>query len=173
VQTTARLLFLATLISTVAFPLVVRAGDDQPTKQEKPGPGGERPGRGRFRHGLVERLSAQLGLDPAKQAEIQKIASAARADGRPLVENMRSLRDQLRGKLAEDAPDQKAVMQLADKLGAAETEVHKHRLRTLLRIRELLTPEQRRELVRLLDERREHRDWRGPGRTADDEPPSP
>jgi Spy/CpxP family protein refolding chaperone len=48
-------------------------------------------------------------------------------------------------------------MALADRIGAAETALDKHRLATLLEIRALLTPAQRRELVRIFDERRRTR----------------
>jgi Spy/CpxP family protein refolding chaperone len=45
--------------------------------------------------------------------------------------------------LAHDTPDESAVMQQIDSIGLAETEMHKHRLGTMLEIRTLLTPEQR------------------------------
>jgi Spy/CpxP family protein refolding chaperone len=48
-------------------------------------------------------------------------------------------------------------MKLADQIGAAETALDKHRLATLLQIRNLLTPEQRRELVRIHEEHRRAR----------------
>jgi Spy/CpxP family protein refolding chaperone len=45
-------------------------------------------------------------------------------------------------------------MQQAEKIGALETDLQKQRLHTMLRIRALLTPEQRDELVKIHEERR-------------------
>ena len=50
----------------------------------------------------------------------------------------------------DGAPDEAAVMQHADAIGQAETEMHKHRLATMLEIRALLTPEQRQELTQII-----------------------
>ena len=49
-------------------------------------------------------------------------------------------------------------MQQADAIGKAETALHKHRLGALIKIRSLLTEEQREELRRIRDETRE--EWR-------------
>jgi Spy/CpxP family protein refolding chaperone len=64
---------------------------------------------------------------------------------------------EMRERLGEEAPDRDAVMELADRIGAAETALDKHRLATLLEIRALLTPTQRQELVRIFGERRRAR----------------
>ena len=60
-------------------------------------------------------------------------------------------------------------MQWADRIGAAETELKKQRLRTMLEVRALLSPEQRQKLVKIFEERRRRtREWdadrRSPGR---------
>jgi Spy/CpxP family protein refolding chaperone len=136
----------------------------------------ERSGGGRgpkpsFDH-LLERHAERLGLDDATQARIRAIADARREEGERLAERVRALHGEMRALLDQDAPDTDAVMRQAEAIGAAETEMHKQRLATLLEIRALLTPEQRRELVRIVEERkREH----GPGRrdTGSPEPPEP
>ena len=45
-------------------------------------------------------------------------------------------------------------MQWADRIGAVETELKKQRLRTMLEVRALLSPEQRQKLVKIFEERR-------------------
>ena len=57
--------------------------------------------------------------------------------------------------LAAVEPDESAVMQQADSIGKAETELHKQRLAALIGIRALLTEEQREELSRIREETRE------------------
>ncbi len=63
-------------------------------------------------------------------------------------------------------------MRQAERIGAAKTELKKERLRTMLSIRALLTPEQRRELVRIHEEmraewREKKREWRKGRRERD------
>jgi Spy/CpxP family protein refolding chaperone len=67
--------------------------------------------------------------------------------------------EQLRKLLDGDSPKLDDVMQWADRIGAAETELKKSRLHTMLEIRTLLTPEQRQKLVKIFEQRRGH--WKG------------
>jgi Spy/CpxP family protein refolding chaperone len=107
---------------------------------------------------ILERNAERLGLDAETLAKIRAAADASRPEHERLEEELHALRLEMRALLSDDAPDPDAVMQLADRVGAAETALDKHRLATLLEIRGLLTPEQRRELVRIYEERR--REWR-------------
>jgi Spy/CpxP family protein refolding chaperone len=106
---------------------------------------------------LLERDAERLGLDAETLARIRASADASRPEHERRVDELHALRLEMRTLLGEDAPDRDAVMQLADRIGAAETALDKHRLATLLEIRALLTPEQRRELVRIHEERRRER----------------
>lgn len=106
---------------------------------------------------ILERHAERLGLAPEALARIRAVADAARPEHERLEDELHALRLELRGLLAEDAPDPDAVMHQADRIGGAETALDKHRLATLLQIRALLTPEQRRELVRIYEERRRDR----------------
>jgi Spy/CpxP family protein refolding chaperone len=56
--------------------------------------------------------------------------------------------------LEHENPDEAAVMAQADAIGALKTEAQKHRLRTMLQVRALLTPEQRTKLLDMLRARR-------------------
>jgi Spy/CpxP family protein refolding chaperone len=138
-----------------------------PALAERPG-GGRRPMPSLDR--LLERHAERLGLDDATEARIRAIADARRDEGERLAERVRALHGEMHALLDQDAPDTDAVMRQAEAIGAAETEMHKQRLATLLEIRALLTPEQRRELVRIFEERkREH----GPGRHGSGPPEPP
>ena len=106
---------------------------------------------------ILERHAERLGLDAETLARIRATADASRPEHERLEEQLHALRREMHQLLSVDAPDPDAVMQLADRIGAAETELDKHRLATLLEIRTLLTPEQRRELVRIHEERRRER----------------
>ena len=55
----------------------------------------------------------------------------------------------MRALLSQEVPDEAAVMRQADAIGALELAARKQRLQVMLRIRALLTPAQRQELMRL------------------------
>jgi Spy/CpxP family protein refolding chaperone len=106
---------------------------------------------------LLERHAERLGLDAGTLEKIRAIGDASRPEHERLAGEVRALRREMHERLDEDAPDRDAVMALADRIGAAETALDKHRLGTLLEIRALLSPAQRQELVSLFDERRRAR----------------
>jgi Spy/CpxP family protein refolding chaperone len=106
---------------------------------------------------LLERHAERLGLDGETLARIRAVEDASHPEHERLAKALHTLRREMRERLGEDAPDRDAVMQLADRIGAAETALDKHRLATLLEIRALLTPGQRQELLRIFDERRRER----------------
>jgi Spy/CpxP family protein refolding chaperone len=109
---------------------------------------------------ILERHAERLGLEAEMLAEIRAAADASRPEHERLAGELHALRLEMRTLLSEDAPDAEAVMRLADRVGAVETALDKHRLATLLEIRRLLTPEQRQELVRIHEERRRERQER-------------
>ena len=129
---------------------------------EPPHDGGDRPGIER----ILERHAERLQLDDATRAQIRALAEAGRAKSAPQREALRLLHDEMHALLSSDAPALDAVLAKADEIGRAETQLKKERLRTMLAIRGLLTPEQRRELVRIHEEFRERcreSGGRGPG----------
>lgn len=123
-------------------------------------PPGGGPGGGPMRHGPppIERVlgehAKELGIDDALLEEVQGIAEKAREQERPLADALQGEREELRALLDQEAPDEEAVMRQVEAVGAAETELHKHRLHTMLAVRARLTPEQRQGLVEIFEERR-------------------
>ena len=103
---------------------------------------------------LLDRHADRLGLSDETLARIRQIAGASRADAERIRAELRERHAELRLLLATRTPDRAAILRQAERIGAAETERQKHRLRTMLQIRALLTPEQREALVRLHEERR-------------------
>jgi len=97
--------------------------------------------------GLVEEHAERLGLDDETRAAIRAIVDESHERAAELHEDHRQARRALRDLLSQDSPDEAAVMQQAERLGAIETEMTKHRLKTMLRIHALLTPEQRKEMM--------------------------
>jgi len=142
-------------------------------------PAGTAAARGPGKHGhgpppidrVLERHADRLGLDDALRARIRTLAQEGHEAAEVHFEELHALHDGLRELLSADRPDEEAVMRQAERIGAVKTELKKQRLRTMLAIRALLTPAQRRELVRIHEQMREEwrkergrrhgRDWRG------------
>lgn len=101
-------------------------------------------------------ISEQLDLDPGTAAAVDAVISETEPEAKELRRRKREERRALGELLSADPPDVEAVMAQVDRLGAAKTAADKHRIRTMLRIRSLLTPEQRAKLASM----------EGPGRWA-------
>lgn len=114
--------------------------------------GGPRPGGGPDR--FTAEHAAQLGLDDQTREAIDEIVDESRKRAREIRGELRGLHQQMQELLAQESPDEAAVMRQAEAIGQAETELHKHRLGTLISIRALLTDEQRAELVEIREDRR-------------------
>jgi Spy/CpxP family protein refolding chaperone len=130
---------------------------DGPPPGGGPGPfGGPPPGRGPDR--FIEEHAAQLGLDDETVDAIDQIVDESREKAQELHAGLRDMHREMRELLSQDAPDESTVMRQADAIGEAETELHKHRIGALIKIRALLTDEQREELRGIREETRTQ--WR-------------
>jgi Spy/CpxP family protein refolding chaperone len=117
----------------------------------------------------VKRHAAQLGLDAAAQAALEEIVAESEAQERALRGEMRAARKQMRALLSGPELDRAAVAAQADALDALHARSHRRRLDTVLRIHELLTPEQRAALVEIRERDRPWKRGRGPlGRCSAD-----
>jgi Spy/CpxP family protein refolding chaperone len=142
---TKRTLLLA-LFVLCAIPGIAAADPDRHGDRDRPGI--ER---------LLERHADRLHLDAATQERIRAMAAASRDQAQPLRDQAHRLHEEMRSLLSSDSPESAAVLAKADEIGRVETELQKQRLRTMLEIRTLLTPEQRREMVKIHEEMRAER----------------
>jgi Spy/CpxP family protein refolding chaperone len=97
---------------------------------------------------FIAEYAEHLGLDQETLAAIRTIVEAFRAQGEPLRTELRQAYAQMRTLLSQATPNEAAVMRQADAIGALELAIRKQRLQAMLRIRALLTPAQRQELIR-------------------------
>jgi len=109
---------------------------------------------------LMERYAEQIGLDEAEIAAIRQAVRASHPEMMALHEEMRAARAKLGELLQQESPDSASVMAQAEVLNSLEGKMLELRLRKTLEIRGMLTPEQRAELVRILDEHRQAREQR-------------
>ena len=131
-------------------------------------PSGGPPGGHGLGH-LIAEHADELGLDEETLEAIQRIVVDAHQDAAGLRGELHALHDAMRTLLSQDDPDEASVMQQAETLGKVKTEMHKHRLSTLLAVRALLTPDQRAQLTRIHEEMRGERGHGG--RRRGPEPP--
>lgn len=111
------------------------------------GPGGPRGDGAR-----LERAVEQLELDEARRSEVFGVIDAARPGQRELRERMRKAHEEMRT-LLEGSAAEDAVLAKADEIGALQTELRKHELRTLLQVRARLSAEQQAQLAEALSKR--------------------
>jgi periplasmic protein CpxP/Spy len=146
--------FTSTPRAAVAQPeqsLLLAQASDTPVEEK----GEKRGGRGH------SRLFEQLDLSDAQKAEIQKIRQEARESGSAQREEARAAREKMRELFASDASadELRAQHQASQELRQA---LHDQHFEVTLKMREVLTPEQRAKLAELKPERRGRRGPQGP-----------
>ena len=107
---------------------------------------GSHPGR------FIDEYAERLGLEAETVAAIRTIVEATHQQNKALGAELHQAYTHMRTLLSEEMPDETTVMQQADAIGAIELAARKNRLQAMLRIRALLTPAQRQELLRLQGE---------------------
>jgi len=110
----------------------------------------------------VARHAEQLGLDEPTKAALAAIVAESDARDRALRDEIRAGRERMRELLSAPELDRAALIAQADALDALQLRAQRNRLDTVLRIHELLTPEQRAALVKLREQ--EGPAWRRGGR---------
>jgi type II secretory pathway component HofQ len=100
---------------------------------------------------------ARGGLDEETLTAIRTLADASHEKEEEFRQALRKAYDTMRELLSQETPDEATVIRQADGIGALKLARRKNRLRTLLRIRALLTPGQRQELVQIHEEQHARR----------------
>lgn len=121
----------------------------QTTPAEKP-EGGRRKGTGRGNWGQA------LNLTPEQQAQIKTIRDQERAASEGLRQEARTARQQLRTLLSGNASDAQ-IRQQHQKVQQLGQQLRERRFDTMLKVRAVLTPEQRAKSAELKQQRGERR----------------
>lgn len=123
--------------------------------------------------GLIQRNADRLGLKGDALAAVRAVVESSGKRHEELLKQLDAARNEMRALLSKPVPDSAAVMAQADAIGAIETALHKNRLQAIMQIREMLSPEQRTELLRLRDEERAKRAQEGEACEHGEEPGPP
>ena len=117
----------------------------------------------------IARYAEELGLDAETQAELAKIAEESKAEDEALRAEKRAAHQRMRELLSAPELDRDAIRAQADVLDALHVRAHRNRLDAMLRVHDLLTPEQRQALVEMRERRHHGKRGRGPlGRCSSD-----
>jgi Spy/CpxP family protein refolding chaperone len=142
----ARTLLGLALVAALTLPLAAQAG------RGFGGRGHDRPmAPGR----MIEKHAERLGLSEATLASIDEIVKTSRAGSEELREELQAAHRDMRDLLMQDEPSEPDVMAQAALISDVELELKQSRLRAMLHIRGLLTPEQRDELRKIREENQE------------------
>lgn len=114
----------------------------------------------------LERLIEELGLDTQTLAQVDALIDASRDKKRTLRRQLREARKHMRSLLEAEEPQETELLEQADRIGGLRTELRKEQLKTMLRVRALLSPEQRAKLLERLN-KGPRRGRRGFGRHQD------
>lgn len=166
----------ATLVALMVAALAATAEARKPPRGGGPGGaggppphrGGPPPGPGA---GEIEELADELGLKPAQRKAIRDIADDAHKQQVKIRAEIEVLEVDLRRELDADEPDEAKVVTLIDKITALEATAKKTHLLAWLKIRKVLTKEQRKKLQEIHEKRR--REWRERQGDGPPDPPPP
>jgi Spy/CpxP family protein refolding chaperone len=109
---------------------------------------GGRPGPGSPGASLEQSLK-RLDLKPEQKEKVQAILDGSKKEREQLQTQIQQAFKELNGMLDQASPDEQAILRQADKIGGLKTQQQKAMLRTLLKVRAELTPEQRQQLTAL------------------------
>lgn len=117
------------------------------------------------RGGTLAELADELNLDDETRAAVREIIVSTHDALAPVRQALRRERRALHAMLAEEHPSEAAVMKQLDVIVELERDLWQRRLQALIRVRNLLTPEQREQAAQMLANRAGNRTRRF-GRTA-------
>ncbi|MGQ9896627.1 MAG: Spy/CpxP family protein refolding chaperone [Acidobacteriota bacterium] len=106
---------------------------------------------GHFIAFFIQRMADQLGLSEEQQAQIRQILEEERTVAEPLMQQLKSVRDQMRTLGTDGVFNEAQVRVLAQQQSQTMTELVVAKERTKARIAAVLTPEQRERAKQMLE----------------------
>jgi periplasmic protein CpxP/Spy len=121
-----------------------------PTEQSAPAPGD------RGKRGWGDKWQGQLNLSADQQAQIKQIREQERSASEGLRQQMKAAAEKQKSLMTGDATDEQLRQQHRE-MQALRQQIGERRFDTMLKIRQILTPEQRVKAAQLMQERRGRR----------------
>jgi protein CpxP len=111
---------------------------------------------------LAERNAEKLELDEKTLAAVKELAAEVTAREEKLGEKLKEERLKMRDLLDQELPEEAALLKQAGVVNGLLSDAQKYQLQTTLRLRALLTPEQRKEFMEIRKTARPPRRQRRP-----------
>ena len=127
------------LLCTIAGFALAGAGTALAEEAQSP-PASEEPS-------IFAEAAEPLGLTPDQVTKLERLSAESHEHASMLRAERRALQGELNDLLRQDEPSIDDVMAYADELGVLDTRIRKHHLASLLAVRAVLTPEQRRDVL--------------------------
>ena len=140
-----RILTLLALLAVIGFPAAANSVSAQTAQQASTPPESQQPGD----------LIRQLNLTPEEREQIRAIREDKQAERAAINQQLRESNRALQEALDSDNPDEAVIEQRLREVAAAQAAAMRMRILTELRIRRVLTPEQRTILKSLQQQARE------------------
>jgi len=110
------------------------------------GPGFGDAGRG-MGDGMHMRMLHRLDLTDRQKEQIKALRDDKKSERLALHKEMKRLQNRLHGEMLEDQPNKRSVIALAKEIDGVRSQLHVMRVEQWLAVRDLLTDEQRDELL--------------------------
>lgn len=117
-------------------------------------------GMGGLHPRMLMRHAEELGLNEAQQSRIREILEKERGELEPLREEMRAEAQAMRALMQSATAERAQIQEQFENVLEMEMEMKRRRMEVMLGIREVLTPEQREQVMEFRAEHREERQER-------------
>lgn len=131
---------------------IAQASSDTPNfKRRRRGKGG------------MKKIFEQLNLNTEQQERIKAIRQESKENNSSLRQEMRQAKEEMRKLMIQNASSDSTLRQQHEKIQNLKKELGNQRFETMLKIRQVLTPEQRSKMAELKQQRRQNfrKRWQG------------
>ncbi len=104
--------------------------------------------------GKLDWLAKELGLKPEQQEQMKQFRAAQEAKNKPLLEQLRAVRKELKLELEKPGVDRDKAYAIAGTINGLQGELLKNRINGILKMKEILTPEQYQKLQEIRERKK-------------------
>jgi Spy/CpxP family protein refolding chaperone len=122
-------------------------------QESKPGDGVKAQHRGEFKDGHHALMESLPDLTDAQKTQLKEMREQGRKESQPQREKMKAMREKLQNMKMSDNPNQKEIDALIDEMHVLKAQMEKSRTAYELKMRSVLTPEQRKVLDEKMKEK--------------------
>ncbi len=119
---------------------------------------GKKGKRDRDPEARLEKMKEHLQLSDAQAEQIKAIKNEARENSENYRENLKRIKEELKALKRSDNPDMRSINNKIDEASTYKAQIEKVRAASKMKVRQILTPEQRSKMDAFHDEKKEKRE---------------